>query len=267
MPPAEAERRRLAVIWAADAAGYSRLMSEDEEATLATLATYQEVIAGLVAEHQGRIFGVAGDGVLAEFASPVQAVRCAVAVQRALERRNADLPAPRRLVFRLGLNLGDVIARGDDLYGEGVTLAARLQALAEPGQILMAAAVHDQIAGKLGFGCRLVGERTVKNIARPVRVYSVDRTSEAPVPVDELQSGVLTLPDKPSIAVLPFANVSGDAGQDYFADGLTEDLITALARCRWFFVIARNSSFAYKGRPVPVQQVGRELGAGRALRA
>lgn len=260
MPSAEAERRRLAVIWAADAAGYSRLMSEDEEATLATLATYQEVIAGLVAEHQGRIFAVAGDGVLAEFASPVQAVRCAVAVQRALDRRNADLAECRRMAFRIGINLGDVIARGDDLYGDGVNLAARLQALAEPGQVCISAAVHEHVAGKLPFPCRLVGERAVKNIARPVRVYGVDWALEAPVSVGRLQGGVLSLPEKPSIAVLPFANVSGEAEQDYFADGLTDDLIAALAAFRWFFVIARNSSFAYKARPVPVQQVGRELG-------
>jgi adenylate cyclase len=259
LPSAEAERH-LAVIWAADAAGYSRLMSEDEEATLATLTAYQEVIAGFVTEHRGRIFGVAGDGIMAHFASPVQAVRCGVAVQRALDRRNADLPERRRMIFRIGINLGDVIARGDDLFGDGVNIAARLQSIAEPGRILISAAVHEQIVGKLHFPCRFVGEQAVKNIARPVRVYNVDWALEAPVRVDELQTGALPLPEKPSIAVLPFANVSGDAEQDYFVDGLTDDLITSLAKFRWFFVIARNSSFAYKGRPATVQQVGRQLG-------
>ena len=259
MPLAEV-KRHLAVIWAADVAGYSRLMSEDEEATLNILATYQEVVAGLVAEHQGRIFGMAGDGIMVEFASAVQAVRCAVAVQRALDRRNADLPERRRMVFRIGINLGDVIARDGDLYGDGVNVAARLQALAEPAHICISASVHEQIADKLNFACEFLGERTVKNIARPVRVYSVDWTPEAPIPVGQLQSGALALPDRPSIAVLPFANISGDAEQDYFADGLTEDLITALTKFRWCFVIARNSSFSYKGRAAPVQQVGRELG-------
>ena len=259
MPSAEVERH-LAVIWAADVAGYSRLMSDDEEATLTTLATYQEVIAGLVVEHQGRIFGMAGDSIMAEFASAVQAVRSAVAVQRALNRRNADLPERRRMTFRIGLNLGDVLGRGGDLYGDGVNVTARLQALAEPGQIFISASVHEQTADKLNFACRFLGERTLKNIARPVRVYSVDWSLAAPLPVSELQSGPLAIPDRPSIAVLPFANISGDAEQDYFVDGLTEDLITALAKFRWFFVIARNSSFAYKGRSVPVQQVGRDLG-------
>ena len=254
-------RRRLAVILAADVAGYSRLMAEDEEAALGTLTTYQEVIAGLVAEHQGRIFGMAGDGVMVEFASAVQAVRCAVAVQRALHRRNVDLPERRRMIFRIGINLGDVIARDSDLYGDGVNVAARLQALADPGQICIAASVHEHIADKLSFACEFLGERALKNIARPVRVYSVDWALEASLPADRLQSGSLPLPpDKPSIAVLPFANMSGDPEQEYFADGLTEDLITALAKFRWCFVIARNSSCGYKGRPAPVQQVGRELG-------
>jgi adenylate cyclase len=261
VPSEDTNRRRLAVILAADVAGYSRVMSEDEEAALNTLGIYQGVIAGLAAEHQGRIFGTAGDSAMVEFASAVQAVRCAVAIQRALHRRNADLPEGRRMVFRIGINLGDVLARDGNLYGDGVNIAARLQALAEPGQICISASVQEHIAGKLTFACDFLGERTVKNIARPVRVYSIGWTPEAPVPVSQLQQpSALALPDKPSIAVLPFANISGATEQDYFADGLTEDLITALTKFRWFFVIARNSSFAYKDRPATVQQVGRELG-------
>ncbi len=260
MPSDEANERRLSVILAADVASYSRLMSEDEEATLSTLAGYQEVIAGLASEHRGRIFNKAGDSVMIEFASAVQAVRCAVEIQRALNRRNVDLPSERRMSFRIGVNLGDVIAREGDLFGDGVNIAARLQTLSEPGRVCVAGSAYEQIVGKLNFPCRFLGEKTVKNIARPVRVYEIDPTLEAPVPVAALQSGTLALPDKPSIAVLPFANMSGDVEQDYFADGLTEDLITALAKFRWFFVIARNSSFAYKGRAATVQQVGRELG-------
>lgn len=256
----DADQRRLAVILAADVAGYSRLMSEDEEATLATLTSYLEVIAGMAAEHQGRIFGMAGDGIMIEFASPVQAVRCAVATQRALDRRNADQPETRRMVFRIGINLGDVIARDGDVFGDGVNIAARLQALAEPGSICISASVREQIMGKLSFSCATLGEMKLKNIPRPVHAFRVDWELEAPTPVGQLQSGNLALPDKASIAVLPFSNMSGDADQEYFADGLTEDLTTALARFRWFFVIARNSSFIYKGRAVTVQQVGRELG-------
>jgi adenylate cyclase len=256
----DVNRRRLVVILAADVVGYSRLMAEDDEATLGTLATCHEVIAGLVAEHQGRIFATAGDSVMAEFASAVEAVRCAVAIQRSLRSRNAELPEPRRMLFRIGINLGDVIARGTDLYGDGVNVAARLQALAEPAHICIAGSVHEHIADKLAYACEFLGERTLKNIARPVRVYRVDWALAAPVPADRLQSGALPLPDKPSVAVLPFANMSGDAEQEYFADGLTEDLTTALAKFRWCFVIARNSSFVYKGRAASVQQVGRELG-------
>jgi adenylate cyclase len=259
-PGAAGPSRRLAVILAADVVGYGRLVSEDEEGTLAILATYHEVIAGLVVEHQGRIFNRAGDGVLAELSSPVQAVRCAVAIQRALRRRNTDLPESRRLLLRIGINLGDVVAQGGDLLGDGVNIAARLQALAEPEQVVISAAVQEQVAGKLAFPSRPLGERALKNIARPVRIHGVDWSLEAPVPISELRSGALPLPDRPSIAVLPFTNMSQDPEQEYFADGLSEDLITALAKYRWFFVIARNSSFTYKGRATTVQQVGRDLG-------
>ena len=252
--------RRLAVILAADVAGYSRLMSADEEGTLKTLSLYQEVAAALIAEHQGRIFAVAGDAIMAEFASAVQAVRCAVAMQRAIDRRNADLAEARRMVFRIGITIGDVMVRDGDLYGDGVNIAARLQAMGEPGQISISASVQEQIAGKLTFPCAYLGEKPVKNIARPVRAYLVDWALDAAEAKADARSGPLVVPEKPSIAVLPFANMSGDADQDYFADGLTEDLITALAKFRWFFVIARNSSFAFKGRTLGVQQIGRELG-------
>jgi adenylate cyclase len=257
---ATGNERRLAVIWAADVAGYSRLMAEDEEATLAMLATCREVTAGLIAEHQGRIFAIAGDGLMAEFASPVQAVRCAVAVQRAIARRNADLPEARRMLLRIGINLSDVMVRGEDLYGDGVNIAARLQALAEPGQICLSATVHEQAKDRLGFPFRSIGEHAVKNIPRPVSAWTVSWALDGPVPAEVAQGGAPPRPDKPSLAVLPFVNVSGDPGEDYFADGLTDDLITALSTYRWFFVIARNSSFAYKGRAATAPEVGRELG-------
>lgn len=260
MPTEEANRRRLTVILSADVAGYSRLMGEDDEGTLSTLATYQEVIGALISEHQGRIFGMAGDSIIAEFASAVESVRCAVSIQRALDRRNVDLPTNRRMAFRIGINLGDVIVREADLYGDGVNVAARLQAMAEPGGICISGSVHEQIEGKINFGYAFLGEKSLKNIARPVRVYGVDWSIEKQA-IASAQGGVaLPLPSKPSIAVLPFTNMSGDTEQEYFADGLTEDLITALAKFRWFFVIARNSSFTYKGRSVSVQHVGRELG-------
>ncbi len=252
--------RRLAVVLAADIVGYSRLMAADEDATIQTLATYQEVIGELVTEHAGRIFSLAGDGIMVEFASAVQAVRCAVAIQRMAARRNGDLAEDRQVAFRIGLNLGDVVARGDDLLGDGVNVAARLQALAEPEQICISAAVREQIEDKVAFGCDSLGQHSLKHIPRPVHVYVVDWALQAPLPVAQLRSGPPPLPDRPSIAVLPFANMSQDMDQEYFADGLSEDLITALAKYRWFFVIARNSSFTYKGRAVSVQQVGRELG-------
>jgi adenylate cyclase len=255
--------RKLVAILAADVVGYSRLVAVDEEATLRTLRAYRETIGGLVAEHDGRIFGSAGDSLVAEFASPVQAVRTAVAVQRALDRHNADLPTDRRLLFRIGVNLGDVIVEGDDLLGDGVNVAARLQAAAPPAGICISGMVKEQIDGKVSFPLAPLGERTLKNIPRPVTLYRVDWRLDDPSETGVLAGpgvGALTLPDRPSIAVLPFANMSGDVEQEYFADGLSEDLITALSRYRWFFVIARNSSFTYKGRAVEIKQVARELG-------
>jgi adenylate cyclase len=251
--------RRLAAILAADVAGYSRLMGADEEATLRTLDAYRRTISDLISEHAGRIFGSAGDSVIAEFSSAVQAVRAAVAIQRALVRRNADLPSERRMEFRIGVNLGDVMVDCDNLLGDGVNVAARLQGVADPGGICISGAVRDQIEGKLNFPLMSIGQRSLKNICRPVSVYSVDWRLQHPAATGVL-SGELALPDKPSIAVLPFSNMSGDPEQEYFADGITEDIITALSHHRWFFVIARNSTFVYKGRAVDVKQVARELG-------
>jgi TolB-like protein/class 3 adenylate cyclase len=251
--------RRLTTILSADVAGYSRLMAEDEEGTLVTLGVYRSTIAELVDEHGGRIFGTAGDSVIAEFASPVQAVRCAVAIQRALHRRNEDLPQARRMEFRIGINLGDVMVEGDDLLGDGVNVAARLQEVAAPAGICISGAVREQTDGKTGFPAVHLGERALKNIPRPVPVHSIDWSIEDPSKTGIL-GGTLALPDRPSIAVLPFVNMSGDPEQEYFADGITEDIITALSQHRWFFVIARNSSFTFKGRAVDVKQVARELG-------
>ncbi|MCK3780739.1 tetratricopeptide repeat protein [Ensifer sesbaniae] len=250
--------RKLAVILAADVAGYSRLVAADEEGALATLATYSATISSLVNEHGGRIFGAAGDSLVAEFQSAVQAVRAAVAIQRNLERRNADLAPERRMQFRIGLNLGDVVVDGGNLLGDGVNVAARLQQVAQPAEICISGALHEQIVGKLEFPVHRLGDRALKNMPRPVLVHRVDWHEDPMKP--DLSGMPLALPDKPSIAVLPFVNMSGDPEQDFFADGLTEDIITALSLYRWFFVIARNSSFAYKGRAVDVKQIGRDLG-------
>ncbi|UVO33046.1 tetratricopeptide repeat protein [Bradyrhizobium arachidis] len=251
--------RRLAAILATDVAGYSRLMAADEEATLRTLDAYCRTISDLVSEHVGRIFGSAGDSVIAEFSSPVQAVRAAVAIQRALARHNADLPSDRKMELRIGINLDDVMVDNDNLFGDGVNVAARLQGVADPGGICISGVVRDQIEGKLNFPLTPIGQRSLKNISRPVSVYSVDWRLQHPAATGVL-AGELALPDKPSIAVLPFSNMSSDSEQEYFAEGITEDIITALSHHRWFFVIARNSSFAYKGRTVDVKQTARELG-------
>ncbi len=251
--------RKLAAILVADVVGYSRLMEADEEATIRTLESYRLVVDGLVENHRGRVFGSAGDSVIAEFASPVEAVGCAADIQRELEQRNADLPEDRRMQFRIGVNLGDVVVKGDNLLGDGVNVAARLQALAEPGGICLSGTVFDQVDGKLDLTFDDLGEQEVKNIAKPVRVYRVgiDKTGST---ADARTSKTLPLPDKPSIAVLPFTNMSGDPEQEYFSDGITEDIITELSRFRSLFVIARNSSFHYKGQSPKVQAVGCELG-------
>jgi adenylate cyclase len=298
--------RKLAAILSADVAGYSRLMGEDEEATVRTVTAYRGVIAALVQQHRGRVVDAPGDNLLAEFASVLDAVQCAVAIQRELHARNAALPPPRRMQFRLGVNLGDVIPDGERIYGDGVNIAARLESLAEAGGICVSGTVYDQVATKLPLTYQFLGRQTVKNIARPVRAYRVQAASgplgltgrlrhrlrAGPRPRMALavvglllilgggvvgwrlflppswptagapaqQTAALALPDKPSIAVLPFVNMSDDPGQEYFSDGMTEDLITDLASLTGLFVIARNSVFTYKGKAVKPEQVRRELG-------
>jgi adenylate cyclase len=247
--------RKLAAILAADVAGYSRLMSRDEEGTLRRLkAALGEVVEPHIAAHQGRIVKRTGDGLLVDFASAVEAVRCAVAIQSGMADRNRAAPEAGRIEFRIGINLGDVIIEGDDIYGDGVNIAARLEGIAEPGAIFVSRAIRDSVRDKLDVALEDLGEISVKNIARPVRVFRIGGAGglrpASPPPV----------PDKPSIAVLPFANMSGDAEQEYFSDGLSEDVITDLSKISGLFVIARNSSFAYKGRAVKVQEIGRDLG-------
>jgi adenylate cyclase len=296
-------RRKLTAVFSADVAGYSRLMAEDEAATVKTLTTYREVMSTLIAQHRGRVIDSPGDNLLAEFTSVVDAVQCGVAVQKEFQSRNADLPENRRMEFRIGVNLGDVIEEGERIYGDGVNIAARLEALADPGGICISKTAFDQIETKLPLGYEFLGEQNVKNIPKPVGAYKVlmdprvtvagvkDKKLPIPVwrrkralagalavliviigavvwnfyfrgppiePVSEKEMA-LPLPDKPSIAVLPFTNI-GDPEQEYIADGITEQIITNLAMSPELFVIASNSTFTYKGKPVMVQQVSRELG-------
>jgi TolB-like protein/Flp pilus assembly protein TadD len=253
--PVQPVERKLAAIFAADIAGYSRLMARDEIGTLARLKASRVIIDGLIASHRGRIFNTAGDSVVADFASAVEAVQCAVAVQAAITTENADGTADEPMQFRIGVHVGDVMVDGDNLLGDGVNIAARLESLAEPGAICISAAARDHVGNKLPLAFDDLGDQQVKNIAQPIRVYRVQAETPAAQPV-----AALPLPDKPSIAVLPFQNMSGDPEQEYFADGMVEEIITALSKIRWFFVIARNSTFTYKGRAVDVKEVGRELG-------
>jgi len=254
----ERVERRLAAILAADVAGYSRLMGADEEGTLARLKAHRrELIDPKITEHCGRIVKTTGDGLLVEFASPVEAVRCAGEIQKAMREREGSLPADERIEMRVGINLGDVIIDEDDVYGDGVNIAARLEALADPGSVVISSAVFEQVRDRVPDSFEDLGDQQVKNIARPVRVY---RLAPLSTPASLMAMSPLPLPDKPSIAVLPFANLSGDPEQEYFADGMVEEIITALSRIRWLFVIARNSTFTYKGQTVDVKQVGRELG-------
>ena len=286
--------RKLAAILSADVEGYSRLMGADEAATVRAITEYREVIATAVVRHGGRVVDAPGDNVLAEFASVVDAVESAVEIQRALHERNAELPLARQMRFRIGINLGDVIVEGARLYGDGVNIAARLESLAEGGGICISGTAYDQVEGKLALDYEFMGQHTVKNIARPVRVYRVRLDGRAKsgrwrpirksVPRAKIvivlalaivlgaagwagwrflgtpESAGLPLPDRPSVVVLPFSNLSQDATQEYFSDGVTEDLITGLSKVSGLFVIARNSAFTYKGRPVKVREVGRDLG-------
>jgi adenylate cyclase len=256
----ERVERRLTAILAADVAGYSRLMAADEEGTLAALKTLRrEVTYPKIKEHRGRVVNTTGDGLLSEFASVVDAVRCAVEVQREMAARNAGVHVERRIDFRIGINLGDIMIDDNDIFGDGVNVAARLEALAEPGGICVSRVVRDQVRDKLAIPFEDMGEQQVKNIARPVRAYRalLAERADRSIPSDATPPPLL---DRPSIAVLPFHNVSGDSEQEYFVDGITEDIITALSKWRWFLVIARNSTFAYKGKSVDVKEVSRELG-------
>jgi adenylate cyclase len=299
MPP-QAVQRKLSAILSADVKGYSRLMGEDEVATVRTLTSYREVMAALIQRYRGRVVDSPGDNLLAEFPSLVDAVQCAVEIQKELEAKNAQLPENRRMEFRIGINLGDVIVEGERIYGDGVNIAARLEGLAEAGGMCVSGTVYDSIENKLPLGYEYLGEHAVKNIAKPVRVYRVltepeamrslvDRDKKAHpryrrrahLPVVAIlvaTAGVVTiwnlylrpapppaevsleLPEKPSIAVLPFVNMSDDPQQEYFSDGITDDLITDLSKISGLFVIARNSVFAYKGKAVKMEQVSRELG-------
>jgi adenylate cyclase len=252
----ERVERRLTAIVAADVAGYSRLMGADDEGTLAQLKAHRRALVDpKIKEHRGRIVKTTGDGLLVEFASVVDALRCAVEVQQGMVARNAEVPQDKRIEFRIGINVGDIIIEAGDIYGDGVNVAARLEGVAEPGGICVSGRVLEDTQGKLDLTFEDAGAQQLKNIARPVRVFRV-RPNTAPEPPQP----VLVLPDKPSIAVLPFQNMSGDPEQEYFADGMVEEIITALSRIRWLFVIARNSSFTYKGQSVDVRRVARELG-------
>jgi adenylate cyclase len=301
MTPQEV-KRKLTAILSADVKGYSLLMGEDEEGTLRTLNAYKEVMAGFLQQHRGRVVGAAGDSALAEFASVVDAVRCAVEIQQELKEKNKELPDHRRMEFRIGINLGDVIEEGEQIYGDGVNIAARVQSLADGGGICISGTAFDHVRNKIDLGYEYLGEQTVKNIALPVRVYKVLMEPEVagkvtgekkprkwqttaigvlvgllvivaavvvwrlyfrPAPSIEVVSKekmALSLPDKPSIAVLPFVNMSGDPKQEFLSDGITEDIITALSKVPMLFVIARNSTFTYKGKPVNVKQISAELG-------
>jgi adenylate cyclase len=300
-------KRKLTAILSADVKGYSRLMGEDEKGTVHTLNAYREVITGLIQHHRGRVVDAPGDNVLAEFSSVVDAVECAVEIQKELKPRNADLPENRRMEFRIGVNLGDVIEDGERILGDGVNIAARLESLSEAGGVCISGTAYDQVENKLSLGYEYLGEQAVKNIAKPVRVYRILtepkalsavsrwkrvglnywkrihpvlkvlialvaaanivwqfslllRPSRPSVEGFSKEKMTLSLPDKPSIAVLPFVNMSGDPKQEFFSDGITEDIITALSKVPMLFVIARNSTFTYKGKPVKVKQISQELG-------
>jgi adenylate cyclase len=258
-------KRKLAAILSADVKGYSRLMGEDEEWTLRTLNAYKEVMGSLIQQHQGRVVGTEGDRVLAEFASVVDAVQSSVEIQQVLRAKNAMLPENRRMEFRIGINVGDVIEEEDTIYGDGVNIAVRLEGLAEAGGICISESAYQQIENKLPLRYDYLGEHEVKNIAKPVRVYKAQIEPEVvpsrpPVEVASKEKMAFPLPDRPSIAVLPFVNMSRDPEQEYFSDGIAEEIITALSKSPYLFVIARQSTFAYKGKPVKIKQVSEELG-------
>ncbi|MGO9137157.1 MAG: adenylate/guanylate cyclase domain-containing protein [Syntrophales bacterium] len=261
-------KRKLTVILSADVKGYSRLMGEDEKGTVRTLNAYKEVMAVLIENHHGRVVDAIGDNLMAEFASVVDAVECAVEIQKELKTRNAELPENRRMEFRIGVNLGDVIENGDRIFGDGLNIAARLESLSEAGGICISGTAFDQVKNKLNLGYKYLGEQAVKNILEPVRVYRVLMEPEAVGKVlgekktkpGQWEKTAYPLPDRPSIAVLPFVNMSGDPAQEYFCDGMTDQIITSLSMIPRLFVIARNSTFVYKGKAVDVQKVSKEQG-------
>jgi len=256
------QTRRLAAILAADVAGYSRLIGADEEGTLNRLRSIRtEVVNPSIVQYRGRIVKTTGDGLLVEFSSVVDALRCATEIQNAMAEGNAGVAAEERIEFRIGINVGDIVVEDGDIFGDSVNVAARLEGLADPGGICVSARVQEDAAGKLEVAFDDLGEQRLKNIARPIRVYRIRLGQHSNLTAPPVEAApILPLPDKPSIAVLPFQNMSGDPDQEYFADGIVEEIITALSRIRWLFVIARNSSFTYKGRVIDVKQVGRELG-------
>jgi TolB-like protein/class 3 adenylate cyclase/Tfp pilus assembly protein PilF len=259
----ETVQRRLAAIMVADVVGYSRLMEQDEAATLSALRDRRKlVLEPVISAHGGRIVKMMGDGALIEFASAVNAVASALDLQRKMVDANRELPESRRILLRIGINLGDVVGEGTDIYGEGINVAARLESLAEPGGICISAKVHDELHGKIDAASEDMGEIRLKNIARPIRAYRIGSAAgDRPAP----KPGPVRKDDKPSIAVLPFTNMSGDPEQEYFSEGITEDIITEISRFRDLMVIARNSSFAYKGGAVSIAKVGQELGVAYVL--
>ena len=306
--PQEGFKRKLTAIFSADVAGYSRLMGEDEEATVRTITAYREVLTTLIKQHNGKVVDSPGDNLLAEFASVVDAVQCAVAVQKEIKSRNDELPENRKMQFRIGINLGDVIQEEERIYGDGVNIAARLEGLSEPGGICVSKTAFDHIESKLPYGYEFLGDQTVKNMATPIGAYrvlmeprvtvsgkSIDKKSVSkrrisilagaaavlaiavavgiwqfygrrpPVEPASIERMAYSLPDKPSIAALPFDNLSGDPNQDYISDGISESIISALSKISEIFVIARNSTFYYKGKPLKVQQVAEELGVQHVL--
>ena len=255
----ERTQRRLAAILAADVVGYSRLVEQDESGTLAAMqARFSTVVAPLLTRHQGRVFKRTGDGLLAEFSSVVNAVQCAIELQKNMAAANAAVPAAEALVFRIGVNLGDVVIDGDDIHGDGVNVAARLESIADPGGACISGSVFEQVDRRFEVRWEDLGQRALKNIARPVRVYRL--APDGPAPLSAGLRPQAAAPQKPSIAVLPFTNMSSDPEQGYFADGLSEDLITDLSKVPGLFVISRHSSFAYKGRSVDIRSIGRDLG-------
>jgi len=250
-------KRKLTAILSADVKGYSRLMGEDEKGTVRTLNAYREVMANLIQQHHGRVVDATGDNLMAEFASVVDAVECAVEIQKELKTRNAELPENRRMEFRIGINLGDVIEEGERIYGDGVNIAARIESLSEAGGICISGTAYDQVEGKLSLEFQYLGEQSVKNIKRPVRAYRVRMEEGVP---DVAKRQEVPLPDKPSIAVLPFTNMSDDPAQEYFSDGITEEIITWLSKIPRLFVTARHSTFVFKGKVVSIRDVGHQLG-------